>query len=136
MKKKKNIFIEQFDNFSFFLKELSDNDIVNLESEKKEIKFEIINKSDKTNKTKVLSFDEFTAQAIIEELNKLSSRDEGYTFLISKCFTRTDYETIVQILDIPFQKKDTIERIKEKIIEGTIGFRLRSQAIQGKKNDV
>ena len=39
------------------------------------------------------------------------------------------------MLDIPFQKKDSIDRILEKIIEGTIGFRLRSQAIQGGKSN-
>lgn len=135
MKKRENIFIEQFDNLSSFLKELSNADIAGLESGLKKIKFEISDNFDKTFKTKVLSFDEFAVQAIIDELNKFSSRDEGLAFLISKCFTRIDYETVAQRLDIPFQKKDAIERIKEKIIEGTIGFRLRSQAIQGRKSD-
>lgn len=50
---------------------------------------------------------------------------------MSKCSSRLDFETIAKRMDIPFQKKDTIERLKEKIIESSIGYKIRSQAIQG-----
>jgi len=50
---------------------------------------------------------------------------------LSKCHSKIDIENIAKKLDVPFQKKDSIEKLKYKIIERTIGFRLRSQAIQG-----
>lgn len=135
MKQKKNIYIELIESFSSFLKTLSSNDINDLYNGKKELSFQILEKSSTTNNPRVLSFDEFTAQSIINELNILNDRQKGELILKAKCNNRFDYEKIASMLDIPFQKKDTIDRILEKIIEGTIGFRLRSQAIQGVKND-
>jgi len=135
MKQKKNIYIELIESFSSFLKTLSTNDINDLYNGNKQVSFEIKEKRNTSNKTKVFSFDEFTAQSILNELNTLNNRQEGEVILKEKCNNRFDYEKIASMLDIPFQKKDTIDRILEKIIEGTIGFRLRSQAIQGQKND-
>ncbi len=37
-------------------------------------------------------------------------------------------------LDIPLLQRDNIEKLQEKIIESTIGYRLRSEAIQGKNS--
>ena len=138
MRKKKNIYIVQYDKLSAFLNGLSETDIANLESGKFEIKFDLVNKKElrKTSKTKVLKFDEFTIQSIINELNQIKTREEGLTFLMSKCSSRIDFETIAKKMDIPFQKKDTIERLKEKIIESTIGYKLRSQAIQGNNEKI
>ena len=136
MKQKNNIYIELIESFSSFLKSLSTKDINDLYNGNKEVSFEIKEKLITSNNPKVLSFNEFTAQSIIDQLNILKNRQEGELILKEKCNNRFDYEKIASILDIPFQKKDTIDRILEKIIEGTIGFRLRSQAIQGKKNDI
>ncbi|KAA6330608.1 hypothetical protein EZS27_020707 [termite gut metagenome] len=130
MKSKKNIIIEQYNALSTFLQKLTDKEIVDLENGEKEIKFQIINKGKHT--TKEFSIDEDSIQEIISKLNCMTSREEGNELLNSKCSVRQDYESIAKRIDIPYTQKDTIEKLKEKIIEGTIGFRLRSQAIQDK----
>jgi hypothetical protein len=130
---KKNIIIDQYDSLSNFLRKLSKEEIIELENGRKEIVFELKDKN-KTSGLKVLSFDEFAIQSIVDELNKLNSREEGLKLLIDKCSSRLDFESLAKKLDIPFTKKDTIEKLKDKIIEGTIGFRLRSQAIQDKQD--
>lgn len=129
--KKKNVIIDQYDALSSFLQKLSQEEFADLENGRKEIAFQLNDKS-KTSELKLRSFDEFVIQSIIVELNKMTSRDDGLKLLIDKCFSRLDFETLAKKLDIPFTKKDTIEKLKEKIIEGTIGFRLRSQVIQDK----
>ncbi|WP_047450799.1 hypothetical protein [Alistipes sp. ZOR0009] len=130
---KKNIIIEQYDALSNFLQKLSKEEIAELENGKKEIMFELKDKS-KTSGLKILSFDEFVIQSIIDELNKMNSREDGLKLIVDKCSSRLDFEALAKKLDIPFTKKDTIEKLKDKIVEGTIGFRLRSQAIQDKQD--
>ena len=65
----------------------------------------------------------------------MNSREDGFKLLVDKCSSRLDLEVLARKLDIPFTKKDIIEKLKDKIIEGTIGFRLRSQAIQDKQDE-
>ena len=131
--KKKNIYTIQYDKLGAFLNKLSTDDIDNLKSRKFEIKFELKGKKELSQNSKkaILSFDEFTLNSIIDKLNQLKTREEGLTFLISKCSSKNDFETIAKKMDIPFQKKDTIDKLKDKIIESSIGYKIRSQAIQG-----
>jgi len=131
MKRKKNILIEQYDLLSSFLQKLSNEEIAELESGRKEIKLELIDKNNLSN-IKIQPFDEFVIQSIINELNTINSRNDGMKLLVDKCRVRLDYEAVAKKLDIHFTKKDTIFKLKDKIIEGTIGFRLRSQVIQDK----
>jgi hypothetical protein len=130
MKTKKNIIIEQYNALSSFLEKLEEIDMFDLENRSKEIRFEIITKEKRTTKT--ISVDESSISDIISELNRMTSRESGLELLNNNCALRQDYESIAKRIDIPYTKKDTIEKLKEKIIEGTIGFRLRSQAIQDK----
>lgn len=71
---------------------------------------------------------------IINILNSINSRREGESFLISKKTSKSDLESIAKRMDIPLSKKDNIAKMIQKIIEGTIGYRLNSQAIQGNLN--
>lgn len=131
MKTKKNIIIEQYNFLSSFLQKLTEKELQDLEKGNKELKFKLIDKN-KVVSSKILSFNEYILQEIVEELNNSASREIGFELLKSKCSLKADYEAIAKKLDIPFTKKDSINKLKEKIIEGTIGFRLRSQAIQNK----
>ncbi|MGD1834796.1 MAG: hypothetical protein ACPKQO_03650 [Nitrososphaeraceae archaeon] len=115
------------------MQKLSNEEIAELESGRKELKIELVEKNNLSNR-KTQSFDEFVIQTIIDELNTKNSRGDGMKLLVDKCRVRLDYESVAKKLDIPFTKKDTIDKLKDKIIEGTIGFRLRSQAIQDKSD--
>ena len=67
-------------------------------------------------------------EKIIKDLYKLDSRWKGVLLLAN--LSIDDLKIIVRILDIPLQTSK--EKIKYSIIERTIGFRLRSAAIQNK----
>jgi len=67
----------------------------------------------------------------VEALHGFGTRDEGNRYLEEQYRTKEDFLRIARYLDLPAQKKETIKQIKNKIIETTIGFRVRSAAVQG-----
>ena len=69
--------------------------------------------------------------SIVEKLTNFSSRDEASVFLDSNFSTKRPLEQIARSLDIPVSKKDRIDNLRDKIIEGTTGARIRSEAIKG-----
>lgn len=132
MKKINNIYIQLIDSFLSYIDNLSVDDILKLKKNEINIKFEIepnLNKNIK--KLKKVNLTASDIDLIISNLYQINNRQEGINYLSSKCSSKLDFENIVKKLDVPFQKKDSIDKLVYKIIERTIGFRLRSEAIQG-----
>lgn len=128
---KKNVYLSEIERFISYLDKLSDAEISKLNDGIAKIQYNIVyvkkEKSENCQSTKILNIDPVE---IINALENLSTRESGEEYLKDKLITRLDYEAVVKKLDIPYNKKDNINKLKDKIIEGTIGFRLRSQAIQ------
>ena len=134
MKKGGNIPIQAFDDYLSFIKKLSNEERVKVERNEVIIKFELMPnlKEQGVKKKSLIDFnDQVDENAIIEKMYTLNSRTEGESFLKSNCNNKSAFERVAKKLDLPFQKTDGIEKLVSKIIERTIGFRLRSQAIQG-----
>lgn len=68
-------------------------------------------------------------------LEKLETREEGVKLLKEKCKFKKDLIQLSKYIDIPVQKSDKVEQLIERIIEASIGYRVRSAAIQGIKRD-
>lgn len=68
---------------------------------------------------------------IIKELFEQATRPDAQSFLDSKYPGKKALELIARKLDIPIVRQDKIESLRDKIIEATVGAKLRSQAIQG-----
>jgi hypothetical protein len=68
---------------------------------------------------------------LAEKLQSLSSRDEGNALLSSASLTRRELEKLGRLLGTPILKTDNMERLMDRIIEASIGFRLSSAAIRG-----
>ena len=49
----------------------------------------------------------------------------------TKITSKDDMARLARQLDIQVQKSDSADQLKARIIESTIGFRIRSAAIQG-----
>lgn len=128
----KKVPIKQIERYLSFLNSLSDENLEKLENGVIVIKFEIVDKS-KDNKSKaapkLFHTEPLNYSAILADMFKFNSRQEGEEYLRIKCTNKGDYINLAKKLDLPFEKKDSIEKIKDKIVEATIGFRLRSQAI-------
>lgn len=71
-------------------------------------------------------------EAIAAQLQTLQTRDAGDVLLREKVLNRSGLENIARFLQLPVQRDDSVDRLRAKIVENTIGSRLRSDAIQGK----
>lgn len=66
-----------------------------------------------------------------ELLRTTRTRDEGNRLLDEKFMSKNDMSRLARLLDLPVQKTDSVEQIRARVIESTIGFRIRSAAVQG-----
>ena len=72
-----------------------------------------------------------TAEDAIAQLASLPSRQDAQALLDSKFSSKKALEMIARKLDIPIIRQDKVEDLRDKIVEATVGARIRSQAIQG-----
>lgn len=71
------------------------------------------------------------AELIVEELRGFATREAGRDRLDALSPTRVQLQEIAAVIDLPVAKSDTVDKLKDRIVEATIGFRLRSAAIRG-----
>lgn len=69
---------------------------------------------------------------LLSDLNRVDSREKGFDLLSERVKTKTHLEKFAKFIDVGVQKTDKLDKIKENIIESTVGARLRSEAIQGR----
>lgn len=69
--------------------------------------------------------------SVVEKLTGFSSREDAASFLDSNYSSKKPLEQIARFLDIAVTKKDRVDGLRDKIIEGTTGARIRSEAIKG-----
>lgn len=79
--------------------------------------------------------DHKTVQDVAAKLQMLSDREAGKKLLDDFCKTKSCLEQLARVLDLPVQREDTVDALREKVLEATIGFRLRSEAIRGKSSE-
>ncbi len=68
---------------------------------------------------------------ILAKLTASASRAEASKFLDDSFGTKKALDQIARHLDVVVLKQDKVETLRDKIIEATVGARLRSEAIQG-----
>jgi hypothetical protein len=68
---------------------------------------------------------------IVVELRQLESREEGSRLLGRAQLTKKELEELARLMDLPVSREDDAERLRQKIVEESIGARLNSQAIRG-----
>jgi hypothetical protein len=77
-----------------------------------------------------------SVQQIAARLQVLPDRESVRQLLRETCKTKSCLEQLARVLDLPVRREDTVESLSEKVVEATIGFRLRSEAIRGKLSNV
>lgn len=68
---------------------------------------------------------------LVAKLTAFPNRAEASQFIETTFETRKALDQIARHLDVPVIKQDKLEILREKIIEATVGARLRSEAIKG-----
>ena len=72
-----------------------------------------------------------SADDAIAQITLLPNRREAQAVLDSRFPSKKAIEMIARRLDIPIVRQDKVEELRDKIVEATVGARIRSQAIQG-----
>jgi hypothetical protein len=113
------------------IESLSENDIKKLDSGEYSLALKILKKN-QSQEVKV-GLDEEKAKKVLEELKNCDNRDLGYEVLKSNFKNKNELEWFAKQIDIFVMKQDKVDKLRDKIIEGTVGATLRSSAIQ--RND-
>ena len=116
------------EHFLSFLNKLPQAMVKEIENGEKQIEINIISSSKEPNEP--MSENSIVVSEAITFLNSMQSREEASSYFSTNDLKRADLETICKQLDLPFTKKENMKILQEKIIEGTVGYKLRSQAIQ------
>jgi len=110
---------------------LSEEDISKIGDESYSIEIRLVRKRTKDESISLIPVTDLAN--IIEKLTAFANRNEAQQFLYTNFSTRKAIEPIARKLDIPISKQDKVETLRDKVIEATVGARVRSQAIQGAK---
>lgn len=116
------------EHFLAFLNKLPQAVIKEIENGDKRIEINVISTSKEYDEP--IQQNSVVVSESISFLNSMQSREEAYSYMSSSDLKKADLEAICKQLDLPFTKKENIKALQEKIIEGTVGYKLRSQAIQ------
>ncbi len=61
----------------------------------------------------------------------MNTREEGIEYLDQMALSRDSLRALVAALDLPANRSDNMEGLRNRIVEALIGYRLRSRAIRG-----
>ena len=123
-----NFYISEMEHFLAFLNKLPQAMVKEIENGEKQIEINIISSYKEPNEP--MSENSIVVSEAITFLNSMQSREEASSYFYTNDLKRVDVEAICKQLDLPFTKKENMKTLQEKIIEGTVGYKLRSQAIQ------
>lgn len=70
---------------------------------------------------------------VISQLDSAKTREEGHRIIEVDLKNKSELETFAKYIDVAVMKSDRADKIKTNIVDATVGARLRSGAIQGKK---
>jgi len=75
------------------------------------------------------------ASELRSDLSAMKTREEGYAYLKDLSLGGEQLRRVALALDLPVNRSDNMERLRDRIIEGLIGYRLRSAAIRGSRHE-
>lgn len=110
------------------LERMSEDELSRLNDPNCEIEIRVIRRRSKEENTPEALFN---LNDIVAKLTAFPSRAEASQFMEATFETKKTLEQIARHLDVPVNKQDKVETLRDKIIEATVGARLRSEAIKG-----
>lgn len=108
---------------------LSEVDLKKIDNDTHEVKIKIEKIRKKDNHNTELTVD--TMKVFEKRLSELSSREDGVEYLLSILKDKLSAEHFAKYMCVSFLKQDNKDYIINKIVEATIGAKLRSFAIKG-----
>lgn len=110
------------------LEQMSEDEMARLNDPNCEIEIKVIRRRSREEVSPEALLD---LNDIVAKLTKFPSRAEASQFMEATFETKKTLDRIARHLDVPVLKQDKVETLRDKIIEATVGARLRSEAIKG-----
>jgi hypothetical protein len=129
----KDIFMVLLRDLTKRLQSLDEREFEEILTGAAQFDIKITSRRTKTGKVKKALLTNLDMQRIMHTLEKMESRTEGSKYLKETCRGKEELKKLAKYIDIPVDKIDKIDQIIDRIVEATIGFRVRSAAIQGVK---
>lgn len=113
---------------------LKEADLKKLESGDYKLSLKLVKTTaKKSNPKEKVPLEKSTLDLIIEKLLSAKTREEGSLIVDTNLKNKSDLELLAKHLDVAVIASDKVITIKERIVDATVGARLRSSAIQGKE---
>ncbi|CAM6715460.1 hypothetical protein ACT3N0_16840 [Citrobacter portucalensis] len=113
--------------------ELSKSDIEKVIAGDYQFSIKIVKKKSSSVNRSTVKEDENTGyEYLLGLLSQCASREDGISLLERELKNKSDYERFARQVEVAVMKSDKLEKIRDNIIESTVGARLRSDAIQNK----
>ncbi|MGM7651401.1 hypothetical protein [Serratia marcescens] len=113
--------------------ELSNNDIEKVITGDYQFSIKLVKKKNTTANRIILKEDKSSSyEYLLGLLSQCTSREDGVSLLERELKNKSDYERFARQVEVAVMKSDKLEKIRDNIIESTVGARLRSDAIQNK----
>lgn len=74
---------------------------------------------------------DFDPNPIIELLNSSNNREDAIRASKIEELNGSQLRAILREMDISVSRRDTVDRMRQRIVESTVGFKLTSKAIRG-----
>lgn len=123
-----NSMLNEVRKFLDYLDSLSHENKKALASGEKTVFFSLSRTNNK-EKTVAGNLEDAEKERIIIQLKMFDNREDANSYLENMQLSKDYYKELIKALDLPYNKKDNIAQMRAKIIEGTVGYRLRSEAI-------
>lgn len=73
--------------------------------------------------------------AAIDLLREAQTREQAMAVLEAEGITKVVLEAVARALDLPVLRSDSVDRLRQKIVEAAVGYRINSEAIRGRPSD-
>lgn len=122
-------YVELHDRLDSYVNGLPLSEQEELRKGQKDVRFRLVSISTTSSSRQVSVIVLPDASNIVAHLKQFSSREEGYDYLRSLHLNRNGYQQLLRLMDMPYTSRDNTQVMQAKLIEGAIGYRLRTQAI-------
>ena len=127
------LLIQMLEQLTWAMQEISDVDFERLMKGelRAEISFSPVEPRTSDRSRRRTPASDETFRGVHNRLSSVNSREEGQVIVGEAFGHKEDLFAFAKFLDLPVQRKDKIERIRDKIVTYTVGRRLSGEAVRG-----
>lgn len=108
------VLLKEVNRFVTFLSNLTEEEKQKLAKRSATVRFTI----EGVSSSSIKQMERGETENIINRLKSYNTREEGESYLLSLDLKRKDLEAVAKALDLPYSKKDTIVKIRERLLRG------------------